>query len=403
MQFGASTHGRARSASCAAARRRTSAPARTRWARSRAPSPSQPSFPFAFRDPALRVVEIAALRKLLSFEADLRDPPRNSDDPRDARRGCQCRPAAPRSPSSCCCPPWRQVLLRRRRGRRRPGRTPIGRRARARRRRSTPARWPRRWEARDERGRPHPRPRSRACMVPVQLDAMVLRAPAGGLRRLPDEARRTPRGPARQQLLPAPFADLADARAARACTCTGRCRTRSRTSDPCAVRQRDARCRPMPDRWLVDRLSLGATPDRRAGDELGDRGQRRPADGHAAGDVDRVRPACRRRAASRPRSATATSAGPPTSTTSSTGSGSSTRSPTARPGRSRTWCAAGTPIRGWTRSPIRRSPRCRTSTRGSPSSAGRCPAGEIEVDVLAVPAFAPLGLARAAVAGGARR
>src|SRR4051794_15783028 len=45
---------------------------------------AQPSFPFGFRDPQTRVLEIAALRKLLSYEADLRDPPRNVDDPNPA-------------------------------------------------------------------------------------------------------------------------------------------------------------------------------------------------------------------------------------------------------------------------------------------------------------------------------
>jgi hypothetical protein len=70
--------------------------------------PAQPSFPFGFRDPALRVVEIAALRKLLSYEADLRDPPRDVDDPAKMK-GMPLQTGSAAFAVELLQPPWRQV------------------------------------------------------------------------------------------------------------------------------------------------------------------------------------------------------------------------------------------------------------------------------------------------------
>jgi hypothetical protein len=68
----------------------------------------QPSFPFGFRDQSLRVVEIGALRKLLSYEADLRDPPRHVDDPA-AMKGMPLQTGSAAFAVELLCPPWRQV------------------------------------------------------------------------------------------------------------------------------------------------------------------------------------------------------------------------------------------------------------------------------------------------------
>jgi hypothetical protein len=68
----------------------------------------QPSFPFGFRDTELRVVEIAALRKLLSYEADQRDPPRNIDDPAHMM-GMPIQSGSAAFAVELLQPPWRQV------------------------------------------------------------------------------------------------------------------------------------------------------------------------------------------------------------------------------------------------------------------------------------------------------
>ena len=68
----------------------------------------QPSFPFGFRDSTLRVVEIAALRKLLSYEADLRNPPRNVGDPQNMK-GMPLQTGSAAFAVELLQPPWRQV------------------------------------------------------------------------------------------------------------------------------------------------------------------------------------------------------------------------------------------------------------------------------------------------------
>ena len=98
-------------------------------------------------------------------------------------------------------------------------------------------------------------------MVPVQLDALVLREPAGGFAdcrmREPD-----PAGPPRQELLPPPFADLEGTRPAGVYLhwALPDALTHERPGADDAPGAMPA----MPDRWLVTRLSLGTTPDRRA-------------------------------------------------------------------------------------------------------------------------------------------
>jgi hypothetical protein len=67
-----------------------------------------PSFPFAFRDSTLRVVEIAALRKLLSYEADQRDPPRIAGDP-PAMVGMPVQTGSAAFTTELLQVPWRQV------------------------------------------------------------------------------------------------------------------------------------------------------------------------------------------------------------------------------------------------------------------------------------------------------
>ena len=67
-----------------------------------------PEFPLAFRDESLRVVEIAALRKLLSYEADLRDPPRNIDDPEQIQ-GMPLQNGSSAFAIELLQLPWRQV------------------------------------------------------------------------------------------------------------------------------------------------------------------------------------------------------------------------------------------------------------------------------------------------------
>jgi hypothetical protein len=96
-------------------------------------------------------------------------------------------------------------------------------------------------------------------MVPVQVDAMVLRVDTGGFAdcrmRPPD-----PTGPPRQQLLPSPFADLSDTRVKGVYLhwALPDSLTRERPA-PGGGTALPA----MPDRWLVTRLSLGATADLR--------------------------------------------------------------------------------------------------------------------------------------------
>jgi len=72
------------------------------------PAQGQPSFPFGFRDTTLRVVEIAALRKLLSYEADQRDPPRNIDNPA-TMMGMPIQTGSAAFAVELLQPPWRQV------------------------------------------------------------------------------------------------------------------------------------------------------------------------------------------------------------------------------------------------------------------------------------------------------
>jgi hypothetical protein len=69
----------------------------------------QPSFPFGFRDPALGVVEIAALRKLLSYQAHRRDPPRNNHNP-EAMKGMPLQTGSAAFAVELLQPPWRQVF-----------------------------------------------------------------------------------------------------------------------------------------------------------------------------------------------------------------------------------------------------------------------------------------------------
>ncbi len=67
-----------------------------------------PEFPLGLRDESLRVVEIAALRKLLSYEADLRDPPRNVDDPEQIK-GMPLQNGSSAFAIELLQLPWRQV------------------------------------------------------------------------------------------------------------------------------------------------------------------------------------------------------------------------------------------------------------------------------------------------------
>ena len=82
--------------------------AEPRLRRSEAPSRPRPQFALAFRDESLRVVEIAALRKLLSYEADLRDPPRNIDDPEQIK-GMPLQNGSSAFAIELLQLPWRQV------------------------------------------------------------------------------------------------------------------------------------------------------------------------------------------------------------------------------------------------------------------------------------------------------
>jgi hypothetical protein len=68
----------------------------------------QPSFPFAFRDPQLQVVEIAALRRLLSYEADERDAPRPSPTG-SGLIGMPVQTGSAAFTVELLVPPWRQV------------------------------------------------------------------------------------------------------------------------------------------------------------------------------------------------------------------------------------------------------------------------------------------------------
>jgi hypothetical protein len=72
------------------------------------PDAKPPEIPIALRDDALRVVEIAALRKLLSYETDLRDPPRNVDDPANMI-GMPLQTGSAAFATELLVPPWRQV------------------------------------------------------------------------------------------------------------------------------------------------------------------------------------------------------------------------------------------------------------------------------------------------------
>jgi hypothetical protein len=67
-----------------------------------------PEFPMGFRDESLRVVEIAGLRRLLSYEADLRDPPRNVGDPTQLI-GMPLQTGSAAFATELLQPPWRQV------------------------------------------------------------------------------------------------------------------------------------------------------------------------------------------------------------------------------------------------------------------------------------------------------
>jgi hypothetical protein len=70
--------------------------------------PTLPEIPMAFRDDSLRVVEVAALRRLLSYEADLVDPVRDADDP-DRLVGMPAQTGSAALAVEMLCPPWRQV------------------------------------------------------------------------------------------------------------------------------------------------------------------------------------------------------------------------------------------------------------------------------------------------------
>lgn len=72
-------------------------------------TPGQPSFPFTFRDDALRVVEIAALRVLASYEADQRDPPRLVDGTPPTWKGMPTQTGSAAFATELLQPPWRQV------------------------------------------------------------------------------------------------------------------------------------------------------------------------------------------------------------------------------------------------------------------------------------------------------
>jgi hypothetical protein len=98
-------------------------------------------------------------------------------------------------------------------------------------------------------------------MVPIEVDALVLRATTGGFAdcrmREPD-----PAGPPRQVLLPPPFADLAGTRPSGAYLhwAVPDALTHERPAADGTTSAMPA----MPDRWLVTRFHLGPAPDVRA-------------------------------------------------------------------------------------------------------------------------------------------
>jgi hypothetical protein len=107
VQFGASTTGRP----LGVLRRRPNgllSPNSDTLGTAESTTSGQPSFPFTFRDDTLRVVDIAALRKLLSYEADQRDPPRNISDP-DHMVGMPAQTGSAAFAVELLQLPWRQV------------------------------------------------------------------------------------------------------------------------------------------------------------------------------------------------------------------------------------------------------------------------------------------------------
>jgi hypothetical protein len=107
VQFGASTTGGA----LGVLRRRPDgqlSPSSDTLGSAESGTPSQPSFPFGFRDPSLGVVEIAALRRLLSYEVDERDPPRTTGTPASLV-GMPVQTGSAAFTVELLVPPWRQV------------------------------------------------------------------------------------------------------------------------------------------------------------------------------------------------------------------------------------------------------------------------------------------------------
>ena len=108
--------------------------------------------------------------------------------------------------------------------------------------------------------------RAPRVMIPVQLDALVLRQPGAGFAdcrmRPPD-----PNGPARQELLPLPFADLPDVRPPGIYLhwALPDALTRERPAPSAQDGEPTGTSMPViPDRWLVARIALGSTPEHRA-------------------------------------------------------------------------------------------------------------------------------------------
>ena len=200
-----------------------------------------PEFPLGFRDESLRVVEIAALRKLLSYEADLRDPPRNIDDPEQIK-GMPLQNGSSAFAIELLQLPWRQVYDDDAEDASGPHPVAVqaGALADA---LDVGAAHRCRCEASDERRRPDPRAdpaghgagpgrRPRAARAGRRVRGLPHARAGSGRAAAAGAASAAVRRPGR-------------ARGRPASTCTGRSRTRSPTSGP-APTARPARCRPCP-------------------------------------------------------------------------------------------------------------------------------------------------------------
>jgi hypothetical protein len=100
-------------------------------------------------------------------------------------------------------------------------------------------------------------------LVPVELDAMVLRSDSGGFA---DCLMQTPQGAGLPQLLPPPFSDLTAARHKGIYLqwALPDALTRQRPTGTAGSSSNALSLPAIPDRWLILRLALGATPDKRA-------------------------------------------------------------------------------------------------------------------------------------------